>query len=226
MSHRKLGTITIGQAPRPDITPILDACIDAAVPRVHVGLLDGLDRDRIAARFAPVAGQPVLITRLLDGSSVTVDKRAAEAAAQAKMRELEAQGCTTILILCTGEFSHLAAERAWLIEPDRILAPAVAALTQDRQVGILVPLPEQIESEAAKWRTLSRTPICAAASPYSDDDKALARAARELRDRGADVLLTDCIGFVERHRQVAAEASGLPVILSNALIAKLTAEVL
>ena len=225
MSHRKLGTITIGQAPRPDITPILDACIDAAVPRVHVGLLDGLDRDRIAARFAPVAGRPVLITRLLDGSSVTVDKRAAEAAAQAKMRELEAERCTTILILCTGEFSHLES-RAWLIEPDRILAPAVAALTQDRQVGILVPLAEQIESEAAKWRTLSRTPICAAASPYSDDETSLARAARDLRDRGADVLLTDCMGFVERHRRAAAEASGLPVILSNALIAKLTAEVL
>ena len=225
MSPRKLGTITIGQAPRPDITPILDACIDAEVARVHVGLLDGLDRDQIAARFAPAEACPVLITRLLDGSSVTVDKRAAEAAAQAKIRELEAQGCTTILVLCTGEFAHLDSQ-VWLIEPDRILAPAVAALTQDRQLGIVVPLRQQIESEAAKWRTLSRAPICAAASPYSDDETSLARAARDLRDRGADVLLTDCMGFVERHRRAAAEASGLPVILSNALIAKLTAEVI
>ena len=43
MRSRKLGTITIGQAPRPDITPILDAAIGAEVPRLHVGLLDGLD---------------------------------------------------------------------------------------------------------------------------------------------------------------------------------------
>jgi len=34
----------------------------------------------------------------------------------------------------------------------------------------------------------------------------------------------DCMGFVERHRQEAA-AAGLPVILSNALIAKIVSEV-
>jgi protein AroM len=34
----------------------------------------------------------------------------------------------------------------------------------------------------------------------------------------------DCMGFVERHRRDAATA-GLPVILSNALIAKIVSEV-
>lgn len=45
MTSRKLGTITIGQAPRADITPILDAALPPTLPRRHVGLLDGL-RDR------------------------------------------------------------------------------------------------------------------------------------------------------------------------------------
>ena len=46
------------------------------------------------------------------------------------------------------------------------------------------------------------------------------RCAEALAERGADILLMDCMGFVERHRQDAATA-GLPVILSNALIAKI-----
>ena len=50
MPARKLGSITIGQAPRPDITPILDAAIGAGVARQHVGLLDGLSREQMRAR--------------------------------------------------------------------------------------------------------------------------------------------------------------------------------
>src|SRR5437899_13083094 len=42
--------------------------------------------------------------------------------------------------------------------------------------------------------------------------------------RGAEALLLDCIGFVEAHRRQLAHASGLPVILSNALMAKLVGE--
>ena len=38
----QLGTITIGQAPRPDITPILLQHLPPGVSCVHAGLLDGL----------------------------------------------------------------------------------------------------------------------------------------------------------------------------------------
>ena len=41
---RLFGTLTIGQAPRPDVTPILDAHIPAQLERVHRGLLDGIGR--------------------------------------------------------------------------------------------------------------------------------------------------------------------------------------
>jgi protein AroM len=226
MTVRKLGTITIGQAPRPDITPILDVAIGTEVTRLHAGLLDGLAPKEIAARFAPVAGQPVLITRLLDGSVVVIDRAAAEVAARTKLSDLEDQGCTTILLLCTGQFASLSCRTAWLVEPDRIVPPAVAALAGDRQVGIIVPLASQVGSEAGKWAGLAHPPIYAVASPYAGDDAAVAAAARGLRDQWADLLVMDCMGFVERHRRAAAEGAGCPVILSNALIAKLTAEVL
>lgn len=221
----KLGTLTIGQAPRVDITPILDAVLGPELPRLHAGVLDGLSREEIIRDFAPAPGGALLITRLLDGSSVVIDRARTERVARAKLAMLEEAGCTTILMLCTGHFESLAAARARLIEPDRILPPTVAALVQDTQLGIIVPLAEQIASEAGKWAPLARAPIHAAASPYGGDGPSVAAAARELARRGAQILLMDCMGFVERHRREAA-AGGLPVILSNALIAKIVSEVI
>ncbi|HTK02244.1 MAG TPA: AroM family protein [Bordetella sp.] len=54
--------------------------------------------------------------------------------------------------------------------------------------------------------------------------QAVESAALTLRQRGAQMLLMDCMGFVEEHRAAARRASGLPTVLSNALIAKLVAE--
>ncbi|AOB32164.1 hypothetical protein AKI39_17775 [Bordetella sp. H567] len=222
--HALLGTITIGQAPRADITPILLAALPAGVRTLHVGVLDGLSPDDIAARYAPRPGQALLVSRLLDGHSVILDKAAVQGALAGKVAELEASGCTVILVLCTGEFHGLGAQRAWLVEPDRIVPPAAAALAGDRQVGIIVPLAEQATSEAGKFSMLSRAPLCEAASPYDDGLQAVETAARTLRERGAQMLLMDCMGFVEDHRAAARRASGLPTVLSNALIAKLVAE--
>lgn len=222
---RKLGTLTIGQAPRADITAILDAAIDAAVPRRHAGVLDGKDRTEIARDFATRPGQAVLITKLLDGTSVVIDRDRTEEAAQAKLAMLEAEGCSTILMLCTGHFATLTCETARLVEPDRILPPAVAALIGQDRLGIIVPLASQVESEASKWQPLAQPPIFAVATPYGDATGGVARAAAELRQRGARILLLDCMGFVERHRSEAIQGSGLPAILSNSMISKLISEI-
>lgn len=226
MNPQKLGTLTIGQAPRGDITPILDAYLPPDVPVVHMGVLDGMSRADIDAAFAPQPGHATLISRLLTGDAVQLDKPAVRRVLQEKLDTLEAQGCTAILILCTGEFEELTCRHAWLIEPDRIVPPAVAALAGERQVGIVVPLASQIDTEFRKWSALQRPPICAAASPYASGtqgDETLAAAARTLHEQGAQMLVLDCMGFVERHRDIARAAAGLPVVLSNALIARLSA---
>jgi protein AroM len=221
-----LGTLTIGQAPRADITPILRAVLPEGTQLMQAGVLDGLSKEQIAADYAPVPGRPLLVSRLLDGSSVKLDKAAVQATLAVKLAELEARGCTVILILCTGEFHGLVLKNAWLVEPDRIVPPAAAAIAGERQVGVIVPLIEQARTEADKFSALSKPPICEAATPYADGMGAVESAARTLRERGAQMLLMDCMGFTEAHRRAARLASGLPVLLSNALIAKMTAELI
>ena len=79
MRERILGTLTIGQAPRPDVVPIIDRYIASRVRRIHRGVLDGLSRAEIDARYRPEPGEPVLVTRLQDGAVVELSR--------ARMRE-------------------------------------------------------------------------------------------------------------------------------------------
>ncbi|MFC3395860.1 AroM family protein [Brenneria rubrifaciens] len=226
MFNTRLGTLTIGQAPRPDITPILESHLPATVECTHVGVLDELSREKIAQRFAPQADEAILTTRLLDGNAVILGKNAVRDAVQLKLNQLEQQGCGIILLLCTGEFHGLHCRQAWLIEPDTIVPPVAAALLGDRQPGILVPLAEQMHSEGHKWQAMRKLPVYAAVSPYDGSDTELVAAAHALKSQQADAIIMDCMGYSESHRDVVRQATGLPVLLSNALIARLIASLL
>lgn len=221
MAIRKIGTLTIGQAPRSDITPILDAALPAHVNCMHAGVLDGLDDAEIAARFTPQPGDALLTSRLLDGRAVVMGKPAVGEALQQKIDWLEAQGCEIIAILCTGEFHGLSSQKAWLIEPDQILPPTLNALVGKRRAGILVPLESQVASELEKWRGATQTPVFAVASPYTASEEDIAEAARSLEAQGAEVILTDCMGYTGWHQEICARHVAPPVVLSNKLLADL-----
>jgi len=223
MRQRILGTLTIGQAPRLDVVPIIDRHVPASVRRIHRGVLDGLSRREIDARYGAEPGEPALVTRLEDGGVVELSRRRMRDGVQRSLAALEAEGCDVILLLCTGTFDGLACDKAWLVEPDHIIPGMVAGLIERRQLGIIVPIAGQIESEAGKWHALARPPIFATTSPYTAPSEAVGEAGAALKSRGAAAILLDCIGFTERHRAALA-AVGLPVILSNAVVAKAVGE--
>ncbi|HIE3983850.1 AroM family protein [Serratia nevei] len=218
-------TLTLGQAPRSDIMPLLSAYLPAARVR-HVGLLDGLDAGQIAERYAPQQGDKLLVSRLLDGTQVTLGAARVESGLQQKIRELEAAGCQVILLLCTGEFGRLQAEQALLLEPDRIIPPLISAIVGAHRVGIVVPMAEQVGQQAGKWRQLATPPSYAVASPYLADEAALEQAACALLRQGAEVVVLDCIGYHQRHRAFLQARLSVPVLLSNVLVAKLAAELI
>lgn len=221
-----LGTITLGHAPREDITSTVTRHLPCHARYIDVGALDGLERDEVQRLYSPGPGEESLITRLPDGFPVIVGKNKLLPRIRLKMEALRSQGCRFVLLLCTGEFHGLRCDGTWLIEPDRILSPSVAAIAGNRQTGILVPLPDQTCSKGGKWDVLERKPFYRAASPFLADAKPLEHASRELREQGAELLVLDCMAYTEAHRETATRASGLPVILSNALIGRLLAELL
>jgi protein AroM len=221
MRQRVLGTLTIGQAPRPDVVPIIDRHVSADIRRIHRGVLDGLGHGEIAARYRPEPGEAVLVTRLQDGTEIELSRHRMRGGVQAALAALEAEGCDAILLLCTGTFEDLACHKAWLVEPDHIIPGMVAGLIERRQLGVIVPIASQIGSESGKWRALP----CAAVSPYGDTPDAVLDAGKQLKAQGAAAILLDCIGFTERHREALLPLD-LPVILSNAVAAKAVGELL
>ena len=70
-------------------------------------------------------------------------------------------------------------------------------------------------------RTRKNAFVCAGHS-----EAALIEARRELLERGADVLILDCLGFHQHHRDLLQKALDVPVLLSNVLMARLAAELL
>ncbi|MCE0488975.1 AroM family protein [Pantoea sp. Mb-10] len=222
---KSLVTLTIGQAPRSDIMPLLQAHLpEDAVD--HVGLLDGLTTDAIAQRYAPAPGEPVLVSRLLSGEQVRLAVPNVEQGLQDKIHALEQQGYDTILLLCTGEFGALTTQKALLLEPDRIIPPLINAIVQQHKVGIVVPVKEQVAEQANKWRSLHRAPCFAVASPYLAAQSELIDAGLSLQEQGADVVVLDCIGYHQKHRDFLQNMLGIPVLLSNVLVAKLAAELI
>ena len=218
-----LGTLTIGQAPRADVVPIIDRYVPDRVRRIHRGVLDGLSDAEIAARYIAEPGEAALVTRLNDGRVVELSRSRMRTGVEEALKRLEADCCDVILILCTGTFEGLQCERAWLVEPDHIIPATVSGLVEKRQLGVIVPIASQIDSERDKWRPLARPPLFAAVSPYSDGPEAVLTTGERLQAAGAEAILLDCIGFTERHRDSLAVLE-LPVILSNAVVAKAVGE--
>lgn len=217
----KIGTLTIGQAPRADIAPLVDAILPAGTLCRHAGVLDGLSDEEIAARFSPAPGDGLLTSRLLDGRAVVMGKPAVRKGLEAKIAMLEADGCSVILLLCTGEFDGLKTTKARLIEPDHVIPPVVRALAGNGVLGVMVPLAEQAQTEVKKWRDTGMKLVFSAASPYTASKEDVKKAAAELAAQGADFIVLDCMGYRLEHKAWCREATDLPLVASTDLMLNL-----
>lgn len=220
----KIGLITIGQAPRTDVQPLIERWLVPCADVMQLGVLDGMTPAEIERELGPQQGEFILTTRLADGEAVVLSAATTEKAMQGLIDECERQGCQVIILLCTGAFRHLAAARALLIEPERILTPAISKLAGGTQIGLIIPLGEQAEEMRQKWGAFGASITTAAASPYTATRDQFAAAAQELRAAGAGIIVLDCMGYTLEHQQIVREASGCFVLLSSSLLFKLLTE--
>lgn len=222
---KKLGMITIGQAPRTDVAPILEQYLSEHAELIQIGVLDGLTKEYIETNLYPEAGDYVLTSRLTTGDSVVMSRAKIQPLLQNKIAQLEQSGIKQILLLCTGVFPGLQTTTSYLIEPDHIIPPTVKAMLGNRRIGVIVPILEQTESLKPKYSHYGMNPLFAVASPYIFDEVNFHQAANELKDK-VDIILLDCMGYTEEARALVSKISGLPVILSNAIMAKIVSEMI
>ena len=97
----KIGAVTIGQAPRTDVTSDIMHIFDGRVELSQRGGLDGLTVEQIAG-FKPERDDYVLVSRLTDGTSVTFAERYILPRLQECINELEAEGWANRIFLHRG----------------------------------------------------------------------------------------------------------------------------
>jgi protein AroM len=219
----RLGLITIGQAPRADIVPEMAEILGPAVEILERGALDGVDREEIA-RLAPGPDDEVLVTRLGDGGSVFVAKRQITPRVQRRIQELEAEGVSMTLLLCTGAFEGLTAARP-LVEPDQVLLGVIRGVRFAGRLGVLTPSERHVAQTERRWRAYGFDPVVAPMSPY-ERATSVEELAGRFRAGGVGLLVLDCIGFRRQTRDDLQARLDVPVIVANLLVARVVAEML
>jgi len=216
---KRVGMLTIGQSPRTDVAPIIQSVSGESVEMIQRGALDSLSDSEIKALW-PNEGDTTYIYRLRNGQSTKIKKEALLPLLQRELTQLEEE-VSVVLLLCTGDFPTIQSEKL-LLFPDKILVKVMSAVLREGKLGLIVPLEEQKGQLMEKWHEISVPIVVEAASPYEESD--IESAADSLKNQGATVIVLDCMGYDESHKERAMQATNLPIVLSISLAASVLKE--
>lgn len=211
----KIGAITIGQSPRMDIVPELRMLVQGQVAILEKGALDGLTLDQIKG-LKPRGEDEVLITRLRDGTEVTVGRSYILPRLQERIFELAQADVSLIVLLCTGDFPHLRSEKP-LIKPGRLLPAILSSISFNGTLGVLVPSQSQVPYMIAKYHNCAIETMAYAASPYQEQE-ALIEASEKL-SQVAGLIVMDCLGYDVRMKETVKQITAKPVVLARSILA-------
>ncbi|APV85057.1 AroM family protein [Salmonella enterica] len=220
-----LAILTIGVVPMSEVLPLLTEYIDEQ-HITHHSLLGKMSREDVMADYAVEPGDDPLLTLLNDNQIAHVSRQKVERDLQSVVEVLDKQGYDVIILMSTAAIKSMAARNSILLEPLRIIPPLVASIVDGHQVGVIVPVAELLAAQEKKWQVLQMPPVYSLANPVHGSEQQLIDAGQALLDQGADVIMLDCLGFHQRHRDILQQALDVPVLLSNVLIARLASELL
>ncbi|ECR8957414.1 AroM family protein [Salmonella enterica] len=220
-----LAILTIGVVPMSEVLPLLTEYIDEQ-HITHHSLLGKMSREDVMADYAVEPGDDPLLTLLNDNQIAHVSRQKVERDLQSVVEVLDNQGYDVIILMSTAAIKSMAARNSILLEPLRIIPPLVASIVDGHQVGVIVPVAELLAAQKKKWQVLQMPPVYSLANPVHCSEQQLIDAGQALLDQGADVIMLDCLGFHQRHRDILQQALDVPVLLSNVLIARLASELL
>jgi protein AroM len=219
MAAPVVGVVTIGQSPRADVVPDITRALPPGTRVIERGALDRAGPAELAA-LAPVCGEDLLVTRLREGTEVTLAEARLMPLLQDAVDDVTGRGAVIVAVLCTGSLPGLRCPRPLLMPGPlvRNLVTAVAPAGRLARLGVVVPAPDQAGPASADWSTAAGEVLALAASPYGPP-VALAEAAATLAAWRPDLVVLDCLGFDGPMKQMVARAAGVPVILPRSALA-------
>ncbi|GIS91005.1 MAG: hypothetical protein CM1200mP20_10460 [Pseudomonadota bacterium] len=243
-AKRKIGAITIGQAPRDDIMTVMTPHLPEWLEVLQHGALDNLDRTAIAALRPDLSKElteddsppgntieyDVLVSRMRDGSEAMMTHDAVVPLMQQKIDLLEAAGAELIVLLCGGDFPELRSNRI-IVHPGKLLRGAVESVAHGAKLGMVMPSAAQVDAAqrdaAPRWG--AREVFVTHGSPYlpeADLDVEWKRVSTELTHHQADLVFLNCMGMNEQMKSAIRQGTGKPVMLLSSMLARAIAELL
>lgn len=219
----KIGAITIGQSPRVDVTSDIIKIFNGKIEFLESGGLDGLSKEEIK-KFEPEKGDYVLVSKLIDGTSVTFAEKHIIPRLQQCIFDLENQGVSLIMFFCTGKFPSTFESKVPIIFPCHILDQLVPILSKDSSIIVVTPSELQIEQAENKWMEFVKDVKVVAASPYENEER-IEEVAKSLKDEDADLIVLDCIGYSQKMKEAVYKESGKNVVLSRTMLARVISEI-
>ncbi len=219
----KIGVVTIGQSPRPDVTREITRIIGDGYEVLEAGALDDHTLDEInRIEFKPDDG--VLVTRMRDGTEIEITHDFVVPLIQRRIAELDEKGVGIILLLCTGEFPEFESE-SLIVTPSNIVMGARKAALRKGRLGMVLPSMKQIGGAPNERSEDGLTTYYDSASPYGPMEE-IERLGDRLAGKDLDLILLNCMGFDHRMKKIIKEKTGKPVIQSSSLVARVLAELL
>lgn len=223
---QSIAMITVGQAPRDDLVPHMEAVFSRQVDIWQAGVLDGLSGEAMAELW-PDPGEVGIVARLLDGSNTLLSHRKILPRVQALVDQAVARRASPIVILCGADWSALRSPTL-IVNPGKVFPAIVSALASGWRLGVIKPSAGQIEQARRQFADRGIDAVVTAASPYTGEQRLrdVQVAAEQLRDAGVDLVWMSCVGMDEAMRSIVCEVTGKPVILARTILARVIDEFL
>jgi len=216
----KIGMLTIGQSPRNDIVPGLMEILGTDIEIVEAGALD----DHTLEDVNNIDLNPehyILVSRMRDGTEIKITKKYVVPLMQRQLDKIEEEGVRLTVVMCTGKFPHFKS-KGLVVTPSEILRGVLEGALKQGRLGVVFPAAEQKTYAEKEFGRPGVEVYADHVSPYEPDD--VEGLLKRLGERDLDLIFLNCFGFPRQLKEKVVEATGKPVIQSNALIARVLKE--
>ena len=217
----KIGILTLGQTPRPDLVKIFRVHLPT-VQFLVTGGLDNLSLYEID-QLASAGGEYPLLTILRDGSTREISLLKIKPLLEQTAREVAAAGAKVAVLMCTGDFPDIESP-VRILYAGRILSGVVGAVSRGKRIGVVTPTSGQISAASHHWKKLGFEPKITVAAPANVTS--LYQAVVELDDPELDLIVLDCMGFSPDQAKFIRPICKKPVLCPQGILPPLVAEVL
>lgn len=208
-----IGLLTLGTSPREDLENVVKPIIHEG-KFILKGALDNLTESEIQSLCKEPGSYPLFVRTQY--GSFTIQREALLPLLTKKAQDMAEAGVKFIILLCSGDFQAIPTTIPTMI-PARVLEGAAKSVSRSGEIGIVVPVAEQIPAAEERWRKAGFKPILMEANPTTVQVEDIIKG---FEGEIIEQIVLDCIGFSPSLQEGINKKIGKPVWLPLTIAAR------